>query len=192
VVEHTTETECRDAMADIAIDVRYGMADRWTGRGNTMAGIAPVTHNFRAAVVGERSLKTDSRMAEAAVSVCVRVRGGGRLTCGHSTIVAKGAITADSDMIKAAIQPDIEKTGGVVASIAFNSRRDVPVGFTDGHYTVVAGAAITENFQMIDKRDSAESEGCMTGLACITGSGVIRRFTPNWRKLSVMTIPAIR
>jgi hypothetical protein len=167
------------------------MADRWTARRNTMAGIAPVTYNLRAAVVGERSLKTNSRMAETAVSVGVRVRRDGCHTCGHVTIVAKGATAGNTVMIKGAIQLEVEKTGGIVASIAFNSRRDVLHGFANGHYTVVADAAITENFHVIDKRDSAESEGGMTGLAGIAGSGVIRRFTPNRRKLVGMTIPAI-
>ena len=37
---------------------RYRMPVRLTGRRNTMAGIAPVTHNLRAGVVGEGTLKT--------------------------------------------------------------------------------------------------------------------------------------
>ena len=63
VVENATEAEGCGAMARGAIDERYGMADSLTGRTNTVAGIAPVTHNIRAGVVGEGVFCVDAQVA---------------------------------------------------------------------------------------------------------------------------------
>lgn len=64
-------------------------------------------------------------------------------------------------------------------------------GFTDGQYTIMAFAAISKNFQVIDNRDNGKSLGCMTGLTQITGTEVTRRFLRNRTELSVMTIHTI-
>ena len=73
-----------------------------------MAGIAAVTHNVRASMVGEGIQKTGSGMTVSAFSVGVRVaaalEGGGRLTCGHSAVVTRCACPGNTRMIKAAIR----------------------------------------------------------------------------------------
>lgn len=104
VVEVTVETEGLDAMACTAIDGRYRMAVRLAGRRNTMTGITPVTHDFRAGVVGEGTLKTCGRMTQCAFRVGIRVRGRGRFTCGHSAVVASRTRSRNTRMIKAAVQ----------------------------------------------------------------------------------------
>ena len=64
---------------------------------NTMAGIAPVTYNDRAGMVGVGIQKTDSGMTVTAFRVGDRVGagwvvgGGGRHTRGHCAVVATGA-----------------------------------------------------------------------------------------------------
>ncbi len=79
-----------------------------------------------------------------------------------------------------------------MAFIAFDRRLYMKFGFTDGHYAVMAFAAIAEYFQMVDKRDDGKSQArrCMTGFADIAGSEVIQRFTRNRTELVVMTICA--
>ncbi len=78
-------------MAYTAIDGRYRVPGRLTGRRNAMTGIAPVTHNVRAGVVGEGALKTYSRMTGPAFGVGIRVGWSGRLTFGDHAVVAPGA-----------------------------------------------------------------------------------------------------
>ncbi len=73
-----------------------------------MAGIAPVTHNVRASMVGEGIQETGSGMTVSAFSAGIRVAAafedGGRLTCGHSAVVARAACPGNTRMIKAAIR----------------------------------------------------------------------------------------
>ena len=109
------------------------------------------------AMVENSILKIVGGMTKVAVSV-----GGNMafmLTCGRNTVVAAGAISGNTGMVKAAICCQFEKTGGIVAVIAFGSRWHMPVGFADGQYTIMAGAAITENFLMINKGDNGKAEG---------------------------------
>ena len=91
MVENATEAEGCGAMARGAIDERYGMADSLTGRTNTVAGIAPVTHNIRAGVVGEGPQKTCGRMTGTAFRVGIRVGRRGRLAFRHHAVVATSA-----------------------------------------------------------------------------------------------------
>jgi hypothetical protein len=88
VIENATETEGRDAMTCAAIDECSRVTNGLPGRVNAMAGIASVTHNLRAGVVGEGTLKTVSRMAGTAFGAGVRVGRGRRLTYGDQTVVA--------------------------------------------------------------------------------------------------------
>jgi len=188
-------------MAGIAIDVCHRMTDRWiTGLiiwGHTMAGIAPVTHNGIAGMVGVCSQETGRGMAVTAFRVGDRVCAGGdvicgrRLTSGHSAIVAAAACPANIRMIKAAIRISLQKCNGIVAVIALGIRWRMKLRFTDGYFIIVTLAAITKNFLMIDSRDNVESLGCMTALAHVTGTDVYRPFTRNRNEIIVMTIHAI-
>ena len=81
--------------------------------------------------------------------------------------------------------------GGIVAVIAFDDRRHMKFGFTDGQYTVMAFTAISEYFQMINKGDNVKSERRMTGLAGIRGGDVIPNFRLNTIDSVVMTNHAI-
>ena len=91
MTEDAIETEGRDAMTCLAIDERSGMAAGLTGRRDTMAGIAPVTHHIRARVVREGALKTVSRMAGTTFGVGIRVWWRGRLAVGNHAVVATRA-----------------------------------------------------------------------------------------------------
>ena len=56
-------------------------------------------------------------------------------------------------------------------------------GFTDRQHTVMTGAAITENFEMINRTDKIKSESGMTGLAHIRCRGMRPKFREhriNW------------
>jgi len=81
VVENTTHIEAHDTMAGSAIDIRYRMADRRTDCVNTMARIAGYTwpHHQGASVIGIGPQEADSRVAEAAFGIGIRVGGRGRL-----------------------------------------------------------------------------------------------------------------
>ena len=148
-------------------------------------------------MVGVGAQETVGGMAVDALGVSIRVSarwgivGGKRLACGHSAVVAHGTTTRNTRMIKVAIQRQLQKTGGVMAVIAFDDRRQVKFGFTDGQYTVMAFTAISKNFEMINNGDNGQSQGCMTGLTHITGTEVIRRFLRNRPNLGVMAIHAI-
>lgn len=97
-------------------------------------------------------------------------------------------------MIKTTVRFQFQEMGGVVAVVAFSVRRRMKLGLTDGRYAVVAFAAISIYFQMINKVDIGKSCWCrcMTGRAPVTGSDVIQRFTRNRTKLVVMTVHAVR
>lgn len=169
-------------------------------RGNTIvAGIASGGQDSGVAMVGNGAQKTDRRMTEYAVRVGLNVGwvGPGILANGHDTVVAHRATTGYTRMIKAAVQRQLYKTGGVVTGIAFDDRWHMKFRFTDGQYTIMAFAAVPEYFLMIDKGGIGKPEGRMTGLAAITGGQVIRRFPRNLARpgyninLAVMTLRAI-
>jgi len=198
IAGYTGTRNCRTGVVDKCVGkicsvmtsraIQAGRNVRGVGRvnlagcnGTIMAGLAGYTgtQNLRSGVVGIGTQETDSGMTENAVRVCVLMNCRIRLTYGHSTVVAHAATARNTRMIKTAIQRQFQETGGIVAVIAFDHRRQMKFGFTDGQYTVMAFAAICKYFLMIDKRDNGESLGCMTGLAGITGSEVIRRFPRN-------------
>lgn len=164
------------------------MAVRLTHRRNTMAGIASVTHDLRARVVGEGTLKTYGRMTQTAFRFGIRVRRGGRLARGHRAVVTTSARSGNTRMIKATVRFQFQKMGRVVAVITIDDRRHMKFGFADGQYTVVTFAAIPKYFQMIDKGEIGKSQRCMTGLAHIAGSDVIQRLLRNRNELVVMAI----
>jgi hypothetical protein len=95
---------------------------------------------------------------------------------GRNAVVATGASTGNTRMIKATIGFQCKKTGGIVAVIAFEGCRHMKIGFTDRQNTVVAFAAVAKRFLMVDKRDYVKTKGGMTGLAHTAGSDVILRF----------------
>jgi len=98
---------------------------------------------------------------------------------GRNAVVATGASTGNTRMIKATIGFQCKKTGGIVAVIAFEDRWHMEFGFTDRQNTVVAFAAVAKRFLMVDKRNHVKTQRGMTGLAHTAGSDVIRRFTGN-------------
>ncbi len=133
MVEYAIETESRDAVAVTTIDgchidsCHCRMARRWVtdivaGR-HAMTGIATGPDNGGVAVIGEGSLKTDRRMTANALGAGYRVGargsvdGGGRFADGCVTVVANRAATGDARMIKATVQAQGKKTGGIVAVI---------------------------------------------------------------------------
>ena len=76
MVENTTETESRNAMAGNTIDVCYRMADCLSLSyqatlpvGDTMAGIATVSNNGRVGMIGVGIFKTDSGMTGTAFCI---------------------------------------------------------------------------------------------------------------------------
>lgn len=64
-------------------------------------------------------------------------------------------------------------------------------GLADGLHTIVASAAISKYFLVIDKGDYVKSQGCMTGFAGISGSDMNARFRRNASDFVVMTNDAI-
>ena len=96
-------------------------------------------------------------------------------------------------MIKTTVRFQFQEMGGVVAVVAFSVRRRMKLGLADGRYAVVAFAAISIYFQMINKVDVGKScwRRCMAGRARVTGRDVIQRFARNLIKLIVVTVHAV-
>jgi hypothetical protein len=178
VVENTTEAESLNTMAGSTIDARDRMTWSWisclVSCGNPMAEITTIADNSRVGVVGIGRQKTDSGMTVTAFSIgndMVFVH-----TCGYTTGVATGTYIRRSRMIKASVRFQVQKMDGIVAAIAFGFCWLMKLRFTDGQYTVMAFAAVSKNFLVIDKGGIGKSQGCMAGLAHITGNDVIRQF----------------
>jgi hypothetical protein len=192
VVENTTEAESLNTMAGSTIDARDRMTWSWisclVSCGNPMAGITTIADNSRVGVVGIGRQKTDSGMTVTAFSVgndMVFVH-----TCGYTTGVATGTYIRRSRMIKASVRFQVQKMDGIVAAIAFGFCWLMKLRFTDGQYTVMAFAAVSKNFLVIDKGGIGKSQGGMAGLARITGGDVIRQF--RWNQFTVwLTVHAI-
>ena len=96
---------------------------------------------------------------------------------GHRAVVATRAFPENIRMIIAAIRSQFQKMSGIVAVIAFGVRRCMKFRFTDGQLTIVTFTAIAKNFQVINRVDNGKIQRGMTGMAVITGSGVIWYFT---------------
>ena len=108
--------------------------------GTIVAELAGITQNDRIGVVGKGTLKVYGRrwgicqVAENAVRVCRYVDGIGLgiLSYGHNAVVAYGATTGNTRMIETTIQRQLQKSGGIVAIIAFDRRGHMRIGLTDG------------------------------------------------------------
>ena len=114
----------------------------------------------------------------------------GCLTDGRNAIVATGTTTGNTRMIKATVRLQCKKTGGIVAAIAFDDRRHMKIGFTEGQHTVMAFAAISKYFQVVNEGHAGESQRGMTAFAHIAGSDMVLRFAPNRNKIVAMAIHA--
>ena len=201
MVENTAHIETQDTMAYATIDVRYRMTvwlpGSYTSAISNMTGIAGYSrpYNRRTGVVGKGTLKTINRMAEPAFNVGIRVvtvRGARCLAGGQIAIVAGDTARRNSRMIKATVWLEREKTGGIVAVRAFASRLPMKIGLTDGLHTVMAFAAISKYFLMINHRNNRKSKRCMTALASISGSDMKAEFRRSASDVVVMTNHAIR
>ena len=82
-------------------------------------------------------------------------------------------------MIKLAVRAKLEKTGGIVAVIAFGAGRLMKLGFPDCQNAVMALAAIAKHFLVIDIGNYVKTQRGMAGFAHTTGGDVIRRFPGN-------------
>lgn len=174
MAEYAAHIKAHDTMAGAAIDGRYGMAVRRSYRRNAMAGIAAEIRDHGGGVVRIGTQEADSRVAIATLGAGIRVRGAGRLTNGNDTVVTTGARSGNARMIKAAVGVPCQKTGGIVAVVALGAGRQMKFGFTDCQNTVMAFAAITKHFLVVDKRNDVKTQGSMAGLAHTTGSDVVR------------------
>ena len=96
------------------------------------------------------------------------------LAGGHNAVVAHIAISVQVRMVITAIRFKFQKSAGVVAVVAFGIRRRVMGRLANGHYAVVAFAALTNHFQMVHIADNFMSESGMTGFTHIGGCEVIR------------------
>lgn len=102
------------------------------------------------------------------------------LVRGRRSVVAEGAAAGYSAVVVTAVRQAIQEVLGIVAIIALLARRDMVIGFADGHDTVMAFAAATEDFLMIDIRDMGEIGYTVTGLTNTAGRDVGRRFADRY------------
>jgi hypothetical protein len=79
-------------------------------------------------------------------------------------------------MIKAAVWFQVQEMAGIVAGIAFSLCWRMRYRFTDDQYIIMAFAAISKNFLVINKGGNGKAQRGMTGLAHIAGSEVICQF----------------
>ena len=92
---------------------------------------------------------------------------------GYRTVVACGACSCNTAMIITAIRLQRQKAGGRMTILTFGIRRDMKFRLPNGQDTVMAVAAFTENFKMVNKANKVKTECGMTGLTHITGGEVI-------------------
>ena len=129
-----------------------------------VAGATCLTYNVSTSVVRVGWQEACRSMTVTAFRVGDRVGagrgvGGGRcFTSGHSAVVATVACPGNARMIKAAVRCQLKKTDGIVAVIAFGICRCMRLGFTNSRYAVMAFAAISKYFLMIDKADKGIHE----------------------------------
>ena len=105
------------------------------------------------------------------------------LARGRRPVVAPGAATGNAGVVVTAVRQAIQEVNGIVAIIALLGRRYMVLGFADGHDAVVAFAAIPKDLRMIDSRDRGKIRICVTGLAGIAGSDVVRRFSNGYHAI---------
>ena len=193
VVKNAPKTESHRAVAGGAIDKRRGMPCRLTGSTDTMAAVAAVAQYIGAVVVREGTQESRRGMTGAAFRLGIRVRRRRRFAFGHRAVVAPRARPRYTRMVKAAVRLQRQKMAGRVAAIAFDNRRNMKFGFTNGQHAVMAAAAISKHFLVIHKVDDRESRlrWRVTGGALITGGHVIRRLARNISQVAVMAIDAI-
>ena len=67
------------------------------------------------------------------------------LSCCHNTVVASRATSGNAGVVITAICLQFDKTGGIVAIIAFNIGWRMLVRGADGSYSVMALTALTKN-----------------------------------------------
>ena len=120
-------------------------------------------------------------MAEAALTCSCNVPG--ILARCRRSIVALGAAVGNSAVVVTAVRQAIQEMNGIVAIIALLGRRDMELRFTYNQNTVVAFAAVSKDFLMIDREDRGKLKLRMTGLALITGGEVIRRFAGRYHTI---------
>lgn len=193
MIENAIETESRDAMTVATIDGSHigsyhfrmphrGISNIVGGR-YSMTGIATGSDNGGVGVVGEGAQKTGCRMTANAFSTGNRmstrwvIGSRGRFAGGGATVVATRTATRNTRVIKLTVRAKFEKTGGIVAVIAFGAGRLMEFGFTDGLHAVMASAAVAKHFLVVDKSNHVKTQRGMAGFAHTTGSDVIRRLT---------------
>ena len=108
--------------------------------------------------------------------------------CGHDTVVADTATSGNAGMIISAVCSEFDKPCSIVTVVTFHTGGRVLIGFTNGPHTVVTLTAGAKYFQVIYEGNNAKPERGMAGLAQITGSKMIWRFTRNGYIRTVMAI----
>ena len=95
-------------------------------------------------------------------------------------------------MVETTVWLQFQKADGIVAVIAFRDCRLMEFGLADGCYAVVATAAISKDFPMIDERDNIKSQWRMTGRTGIAGRDMDRLLDRDTGKVFVMADLAVR
>ena len=116
--------EVHGVMTHSAIDSCYGMGRAWRFTRRIGAIMARGTLTRDVTVVKRDRLKIIRDMARTTITVSL-VDLPNILTNGDNTIMARNAIAINTGMIIAAIQRQFQKTGGIMAVIAFHRRRQV-------------------------------------------------------------------
>ncbi len=179
-------------MAGATINCRNRMTVDGSDRGNTVAGIASIADHERTGVVGISAGKTVRGMTERALDDGIGVGRCRRLADRQIAVVTGGASSGDPVMVKAAVGIQIEKAGGIVAIVTFAIGGQMKLGLAHCQYPIVALAAITEYFLMVDKGGDVESQRGVASFAQAAGANVILRFGWNRAKVVVVAIDATR
>lgn len=172
VVEYTAEVKGGGLMADITIDSH----DRVAGTG--AYGIAAIVTT--GAIVRDVTVIDEGRYKRrrGVAGITVGINGCGYMkimfTNRNRPVVAGAAFASNISMIKFSIQPQLQEAVRTrVAFIAFGIRLHVKFRFSDRLHTIMATAAITEHFEMINITNQIKSECCVTGFTHITGRDMV-------------------
>lgn len=169
-----------------------GAGIRMVGRLTDSVGVIVTADTIArdGAVVDEGGQETNRGMTVSTIFCDARIRMWRcriYLANCNRTVMATLACPQNISMIKAAVWFQLQKSRRIMTFIAFLSRGDMKFRLADSRYTIMAIAAITEYFEVIDKSNNVEPELRMTGLAHISAGRVIPRFANIHAGFAVMT-----
>lgn len=179
MIKDAAHVEADHAMAGAAIYVGKRVANGRTVGRDAMAGVTAIAHHVRSAVIRVSAWESRSRMAGTTFAVGDGVGWAGGFADGDCAVMAPDTSARNVGVVEAAIRSERQKMIGIVATVAFDICVYVELGFADGDSAVVAFAAVTEYFFVIDVYRWGKPQRRMTGCTQAAGCRVVEGLAWN-------------